>query len=148
MCEANCCKHVRAWTCVCEGRTGLRKAACKNMFSFEGKPKTRRHDAVKLFIIKRERNLVITITHIEQISSRRGLACRLGHFQLLRDRQQFHHTKRTVADTANRTDTARLKAIYNVCNNRGVLNAPASRIIIEQYPRQQQQQQLRTGNCC
>lgn len=144
MCEANCCKHVRAWTCARAGQD-WGKLLARTCLVLRAN-KTRRHDAVKLFIIKRERNLVITITHIEQISSRRGLACRLGHFQLLRDRQQFHHAERTGADIANRTDTARLKAIYNVCNNRGVLNAPASRIIIEQYPRQQQQ--LRTGNCC
>lgn len=72
---------------------------------------------VKLFIIKREK--FSYKPHIEQIN--RG-DYRASNFTTLQE----------LSPIANRTDTVRLSPIYNACNKRRVLNAPASRIIIEQ----------------
>lgn len=72
---------------------------------------------VKLFIIKREKFSKVINLPISNTDKQGGLAC-----------LQFHH----VARTAYRTDTVRLSPIYNASNKRRVLNAPASRIIIEQ----------------
>lgn len=107
--EANCCKHVRAG----QSRKAGRKLLDRTCLVLRANTMP-----VKLFIIKREKFSKVINLPISNTDKQGGLAC-----------LQFHHLARTVA---NRTDTVRLSPIYNASNKRRVLNAPASRIIIEQ----------------